>query len=74
MIYYKAMNNKKPKKIIFIKNASGQVQQAMDLDLYLKNRQQGKLGAPKKAGGPFLLGIPESPKTQFRKKCCGRKA
>jgi hypothetical protein len=68
------MNNKKPKKIIFIKNDTGSIQQAMDMQLYLRERQQGRLGSSKQPASQFLVGVPQSPKSQHRKNCCGRKS
>lgn len=68
------MNNKKPKKIIFIKNDTGSIQQAMDIDLYLQERQQGRMGGNRLSSAQFLVGVPASPKSQHRKNCCGRKS
>ena len=69
------MNNKKPKKIIFTKNdQTGGIQQAVDMDLYLKQRQQGKFGGSKLQEAQFLVGVPASTKSQYRKNCCGRKS
>lgn len=69
-------NNKRPKKIIFIRDSkTGAMKQAMDMDLYLKQRQQGSMGSSKTIGSAqFLVGVPKSPKTQAKKNCCGRKS
>ena len=70
-------NTKRPKKIIFIKDSkTGAMKQAMDMELFLKQRQQGRIGGSsyKESSSPFLLGIPQSQKTQYKKNCCGRKS
>lgn len=67
------MNNK-PKKIIFVKNSAGNLKQAYDLDMYLSQRQNGKAINSKLQDAQFLVGIPKSAKSQYRKNCCGRKS
>lgn len=65
---------KKAKKIIFVKNEGGSIAQAMDLDLYLKQRG-AYVSKPAVPVNSFLVGVGESPKAVQRKsrKCCGKK-
>lgn len=65
---------KKAKKIIFVKNEGGSIAQAMDLDLYLKQRRAYGT-KPSVPVNSFLVGVAESPKAVQRKskKCCGKK-
>lgn len=68
--------NSRSKKIIFIKDSkSGSIKQAVSMDLYLRQRQQAKLSTINKIESTqFLVGVPPSQKTQYRKNCCGRKS
>lgn len=68
-------NTKRPKKIIFIRDSkTGAMKQAMDMDLFLKQRQQGRISSSNIQSAQFLVGIPKSPKSQAKKNCCGRKS
>lgn len=68
------MANNKIKKIVFVKDGSGAISQAVDMDIYKKERKSYGGLRNLKSTPQFLIGIGANSLAKYgnKKKCCGR--